>query len=479
MPHSSLQVPCCFLVRYKHFLWTGEIKTCSKEHRLISSTWIHFLQFRGELSAIPDTHQIPKQNLCSFKDQALPVTPILGLEQRQEKGDCLQQLLPACSCDQCLISLCHSSNPTFYYLRMFPGFLLESSKSFHVWKKNSIILLASFVLSVSCALWHLSVTRSTCVCSPFTLFICLLILPLKYPFCKINTTCRQAMNLLPWPYSSVHCQMRAGPAEGPGQESIHSGCGVSSLWETSVFHQGFTSTCTSEYKSCPRETNTHNLCLQGTLNPSGNFENLALCSYCFSVLQKSETRNPAPSKSQCKYCWWFQWGTKNSPKPWLTWSPGLEPWQNFLQTQRPLKAVTPCQGAAQVVLSETAALADCFCQVQVHFLSAFRQALKWTSHMDRHHYLTPDYSALSAAVLKLLCRLFPPCRQWHSHRHTVPDPTPKFDAFFHKYQNAPKFAHLCICMHILLREIKYRKHSKSWFSCFLKMLSISNTLTVP
>lgn len=138
-------------------------------------------------------------------------------------------------------------------------------------------------------------------------FICLLILPLKYPFCKINTACRQAANLLPWTCSSVHCQMRAGPAEGPVQQSIHSGCGVSLLWETSVFHQGFTSTCTSECQSCPRETNTHNLCLQGTLSPSGNFENLALCSYRFSVLRKTETRNPAPSRSQCKYCWWFQW----------------------------------------------------------------------------------------------------------------------------------------------------------------------------
>lgn len=96
---------------------------------------------------------------------------------------------------------------------MLPGFLLESSKSLHVWIKNFIILPSLFVLSLSCALWqlHVSDPRGTCVYSSFTSFVCLLILQLKYSFSKGNTTCRQATNILPWICTSVHWQMRAGP----------------------------------------------------------------------------------------------------------------------------------------------------------------------------------------------------------------------------------------------------------------------------
>lgn len=125
---------------------------------------------------------------------------------------------------------------------MLPDFLLESSKSLHVWKNNFIILPGSFVLSLSRALWQPSVSnpRGTCVYSSFTIFVCLLILLFKYSLAReIPLPDKQQISC---PGFVPLCIDRWGlaPSEWPVQQSMCSDCGVSSLWQSLIFHQGFT-----------------------------------------------------------------------------------------------------------------------------------------------------------------------------------------------------------------------------------------------
>lgn len=97
---------------------------------------------------------------------------------------------------------------------MLPVFLLERPKSIHVWKKRTS--LHSLFVSYS-ALFFGSLTRCQqpqgylCVFLLHTFCLRLVILQLKFSFCKEDTTPEHAANLMPWNCTFMPWQMRAGP----------------------------------------------------------------------------------------------------------------------------------------------------------------------------------------------------------------------------------------------------------------------------